>query len=161
MNVMITASGGLQFMKQEQLYKANTSSPVHTNKNKIHNHCFSPSRTHCCGPERNPPHVLSYRLHIFHHLLAVCFSLNSLLIGYYKICPQFPFFVILIVHTLCNLAVWLAHFLNPNISPFTSELNCYPERGDSTFMQCQSKFIIQTRNLSFEKLVAVAWYPLC
>jgi len=33
--------------------------------------------------------------------------------------PQFPFFVILIVHTVCNLPVWLAHYCNPNISPST------------------------------------------
>jgi hypothetical protein len=65
-------------------------------------------------------------------------------------------FVILIIHTVCSLPVWLAHFLSTSISPSTCELNCHPERGDSTSMQCQNKFMIQLRKLSFEKLIAVA-----
>lgn len=71
--------------------------------------------------------------------------------------PQFPplFFFSPPPHTLCNLPVWPARFHNPSISPSTCELNCHPERGDSTFIQCHS-FIIQPRTLSFEKMIAVA-----
>jgi hypothetical protein len=87
---------------------------------------------------------LSHCLHIFHHLWAVCFILNSLLIGCCKICPRFLF---------CN-----SDQHNSAIQAFhhQPELNCHPQRGDNTLMQCQNGFIIQSRTLSFEKLIAVA-----
>lgn len=60
-----------------------------------------------------------------------------------------PFFIALIVHTLCNLSVRLTHF-SFQAYHHPPEPNWHPESGDSTLLecQCQNKFIMECRTLS-------------
>ena len=145
MNVAITASGGLNYGTGTAIQSNTSSHQFIVIKTKSIITVFHLRRLSDVAQRETfhvfvtlPSHLSPFVGCLFQFELTFNWLLQDL--------PQIPFF-------FCN-----SDQHNSAIQAFhhPPELNCHPERWDNTFMPCQNECIIQSRTLSFEKLIAVA-----